>query len=295
VDKAVFLDRDNTLIANDGDLGDPDRVRLLHGVGPALEALHRAGYRLVVVSNQGGVARGVFGEADVDAVNERIARLVEDATGVAGVIERFYYCPHHPEGTVEAYRREHAWRKPQPGMLLQAAIDLDLDLERCWMIGDQPRDVLAGQAAGCRTVLLGQPDGATAAEPTARAVTIADAVRIVLGCDDDSPHPRTPSPGPASIEPDSHGRGGPRDDEELADRLHRAIVDLTDELRSERLRRAEFTMLRMTAVLCQLLVLLLALLGLLQLQSFETFARWMVGAILMQLVTVSLLMLDLNR
>ena len=103
-DRAVFLDRDNTLIDNDGDLGDPDRVTLLEGVAPALARLRDAGYRLVVVSNQGGVARGVYGETDVDAVNRRIASLVDEAAGRRDVIDRFYFCPYHPEGTVDAYR-----------------------------------------------------------------------------------------------------------------------------------------------------------------------------------------------
>lgn len=125
---AIFLDRDNTLIANEGDLGDPARVQLREGVADGLRSLRQAGYSLIVVTNQGGVARGRFSEADVDAVHQRIAELVDEATSAQGLIERFYYCPYHPEGTVPEYQREHPWRKPQPGMLLQAARDLDLDL-----------------------------------------------------------------------------------------------------------------------------------------------------------------------
>src|SRR5262245_266762 len=87
---AIFLDRDNTLIANDGDLGDPAQVRVLPGAAQALGALRDAGYRIVVVSNQGGVARGAFSEADVDAVNQRTARLLDAEAGRAGLIDRFY-------------------------------------------------------------------------------------------------------------------------------------------------------------------------------------------------------------
>ncbi len=156
--RAVFLDRDNTLIVNDGDLGDPNAVRVIDGVAPALARLVKAHWRLVVVSTQGGVARGRFTEADVEAVNARLADLLDETAGTRGLIDRFYWCPYHPEGTVERYRREHPWRKPQPGMLIQASRDMDIDLEQSWMIGDQPRDVEAGRAAGCRAILIGRAD-----------------------------------------------------------------------------------------------------------------------------------------
>ena len=143
METAVFLDRDNTLIANDGDLGDPQSVRLLEGVAEGVKSLRQAGYRLIVITNQGGVGRGAFTEADVDAVHQRIATLVDESAGTDNLIDRFYYCPYHPEAELEEYRREHPWRKPQPGMLLQAAHDMHLDLSRCWFIGDQARDVAA--------------------------------------------------------------------------------------------------------------------------------------------------------
>jgi len=149
---AVFLDRDNTLIPNDGDLGDPAQVRLIQGAASAIASLKGLGYKIIVVSNQGGVARGKYGEADVDRVHERINELIKANSGVA--IDRFYYCPYHPEGTVERYRRDHPWRKPRPGMLLQAARDLGLDLKQSWMIGDQMRDVQAGFTAGVIPILL---------------------------------------------------------------------------------------------------------------------------------------------
>ena len=148
VEPAIFLDRDNTLIANGGDLGDAESVRLLDGAAEALSQLREAGYRLVVVTNQGGVARGKFTEADVDAVHQRIAQLLDDELHQSGMIERFYYCPYHPEGTVTEYRRDHPWRKPNPGMILQASRDMELDLEHSWVIGDQDRDIAAGRAAG---------------------------------------------------------------------------------------------------------------------------------------------------
>ncbi|MHC4416068.1 MAG: D-glycero-alpha-D-manno-heptose-1,7-bisphosphate 7-phosphatase [Planctomycetota bacterium] len=188
MDRAVFLDRDNTLIANDGDLGDPALVRLVEGVAPALVRLRDAGYRLIVVTNQAGVARGRFGEADVDAVHERIDRVLGETAGRQGLIDRFYSCPYHPEGTIERYRRNHPWRKPHPGMLLQAARDMGLDLARSWLIGDQPRDIAAGQAAGCATVLVSRDRALIRhAHPSEAAGTFPEAVQLILRHRDGAP------------------------------------------------------------------------------------------------------------
>ena len=151
--RAVFLDRDNTLIANDGDLGDPEAVQLMKAAALGVAALRGLGYQIVVVTNQGGVARGKYGEDDVNAVHERInEHLQSQANGAK--IDRFYFCPFHPEGSVQRYRKEHPWRKPAPGMLLQAAADMKLDMSLCWMIGDAPRDIEAGKAAGVRTIQI---------------------------------------------------------------------------------------------------------------------------------------------
>lgn len=158
---AVFLDRDNTIIANDGDLGDPSLVRLMPGAAWGIRALHEAGYVLIVVTNQGGVARGAYGEADVDAVHQRTARMLEDACDwkrSVPLVRDWIFCPFHPQGTVDAYRREHPWRKPAPGMLLEAATRHGIDCTRSWMVGDQDRDVEAGRAAQCRTIRLRRAD-----------------------------------------------------------------------------------------------------------------------------------------
>jgi D-glycero-D-manno-heptose 1,7-bisphosphate phosphatase len=166
---AVFLDRDNTLIHNDGDLGDPEQVRLIQGAASAIASLRGLGFRIVVVTNQGGVARGKYGEDDVRAVHDRLAQLVRDNANGA-LIDGFYFCPYHPQGSVQAYTREHEDRKPAPGMLLRAAEDLKLDLGQSWLIGDQERDVQAGAAAGVRTILLDdEVDAPTPLEVTRRA------------------------------------------------------------------------------------------------------------------------------
>jgi D-glycero-D-manno-heptose 1,7-bisphosphate phosphatase len=185
-ERAVFLDRDDTLIDNDGYLGDPSKVKLLTGAATAVSAIRALGYRLIVVSNQSGVARGLFDESAVEAVNQEMCRQLREQAGAH--IDASYYCPYHPEAPIAEYRLDHDWRKPKPGMLLQAAADFGLDLSQSWMIGDQPRDVAAGAAAGCRTILLRDPDKAktTDADPPALQVspnfivrTLADAARII--------------------------------------------------------------------------------------------------------------------
>lgn len=173
---AVFFDRDDTLIRNagvapGGDLGDPDLVELLPGAREACALLKDAGYFLGVVTNQGGVARGRYPESAVFEVHERVAELLDDA------IDAWRHCPFHPEGTVPAYTREHPWRKPQPGMLLDLEREHRLDLERSWVIGDTARDCEAGKAAGCRTILVGAGDDACA---DFVATDVLHGARIVL-------------------------------------------------------------------------------------------------------------------
>ncbi len=180
--KAVFLDRDNTLIHNDGDLGDPERIELIKGVASAVASLSGLGYKLIVITNQGGVARGRYDEDAVDAMHYRLNEMIAATSGAR--IDRFYFCPYHPDGTVRRYRREHPWRKPQPGMLLQAAKDMDIDLKQSWTIGDQLRDVQAGLAAGTRCILLQDQNSEDARSVEAKAPvffapTLIEAVRLV--------------------------------------------------------------------------------------------------------------------
>lgn len=154
--RAIFLDRDNTLVFDPGYLSDPADVRLLDGVADGLVLLARAEYRLVIVTNQAGVARGYFDEAAASAVNAEVVRQLA-AAGIP--IAAVYYCPYHPEGVVEPFNRDHADRKPNPGMLLRAGRDLDIDLAQSWMIGDSVRDSEAGKRAGCRAIRLSSAKG----------------------------------------------------------------------------------------------------------------------------------------
>lgn len=149
--KAIFLDKDGTLVENIPYNADPRRISLCSGAGAALRLLARLDYRFYVVSNQDGVARGRFTESDLDAVKHRLADLLsrEELT-----LEGFYYCPHHPEGSVKEFALECMCRKPMPGMLVRAAREHNIDLQASWMVGDILHDVEAGNRAGCRTVLV---------------------------------------------------------------------------------------------------------------------------------------------
>lgn len=154
---AVFFDRDNTLIVGADYLGDPLDVMLMPGAAACVAGMRRLGYRVVTISNQSGVARGFYDEEAVHAVNEQMEQALREGNEQA-VVDRHEFCPHHPQASVEAYRVDCECRKPKMGMLLRAAEALDLDLSRSWLVGDAPRDIEAGAAAGCRTVLLSVPD-----------------------------------------------------------------------------------------------------------------------------------------
>lgn len=151
MNQAVFFDRDGTLIKDKHYLDNPDEVEWYEGTFGTLRALRDAGYKIVVVTNQSGVARGKFGEETVQAIHERMERDLADE-GIE--VEGFYYCPYLEEADVERYRRDSDLRKPSPGMLLEAAEDHDLDLGASVMVGDKPSDVEAGNRVGCRTILV---------------------------------------------------------------------------------------------------------------------------------------------
>jgi D,D-heptose 1,7-bisphosphate phosphatase len=149
--KAIFLDKDGTLIDDIPYNVEPRRMMLCSGAGAALRLLACLDYRLFVVSNQDGIADGRFPEEAMVAVGDRLADLLFREQ-VA--LEAFYYCPHHPGGTVARYARDCDCRKPQPGMLLRAAHEHGIDLRASWMVGDILHDVEAGNRAGCRSLLI---------------------------------------------------------------------------------------------------------------------------------------------
>jgi len=181
---AVFLDRDGVLNEEVGFLSDLAAVRLIPGSASAVARLNAAGYMTVVVTNQSGVARGYFDEAHVLATHELIAELL---AAVDARIDRFEYCPFHPDDGVGEYRRDTPCRKPAPGMLLRAAEALQIDLSRSWIVGDRASDIHAGQAAGCRAILVRTGYGAqvppTECQPEVDCAALSDAVEHILLAD----------------------------------------------------------------------------------------------------------------
>ncbi len=182
--RAVFMDRDGTLIRNYHYCRDPRLVRLLPGVEPALRWLGSAGYRLIVVTNQSGVARGHVTEEDLAAVHGRLRHLLA-AEGI--VLEAMSYCPHCLEGTGNGYVGPCLCRKPEPGLLFRTAVERGISLRQSWHIGDVLADVEAGNRAGCRTVLLDLgteplPDAAIRV-PTYLARNLPHAARLILAAE----------------------------------------------------------------------------------------------------------------
>jgi D-glycero-D-manno-heptose 1,7-bisphosphate phosphatase len=198
---AIFFDRDNTLIVSDGYLSDRSKVVLVEGAAEAVARARKLGFATVVFSNQSGVARGMFDEDAVRAVNTRLDEMLKQQNPHA-IIDRHEFCPYHPQATVEEYRRESDLRKPSPGMIYTAAHSLALDLDRSWVIGDAPRDIEAGAAAGCRTILLRIPNlsqSPAAQEPPKmqpeKAVTsLKDAIDYIAS-EPTRPQNLPPSPG----------------------------------------------------------------------------------------------------
>lgn len=150
-DYAIFLDRDDTLITDIGYISSPDQVKLIDGAAEALIEFKKMGFKLIVVSNQSGVARGYFSEETLQKIHERMEQLLRQK---GAYLDKIYYCPYLADAAIEKYRIDSEDRKPKPGMLLKAAKELDIDLAKSWMIGDTQRDIDAGIAAGCKTILI---------------------------------------------------------------------------------------------------------------------------------------------
>lgn len=148
---AVFLDKDGTLVEDVPYNVDPAKIRIYPEVSSALVELRRRGYKLLVVSNQPGIAQGYF---DCEAVERAGEALISMLATAGAKVDGFYYCPHLPGAEKVEYSARCSCRKPRPGLLYAAAKEHDIDLERSWMVGDILNDVEAGKRAGCRTVLV---------------------------------------------------------------------------------------------------------------------------------------------
>src|SRR5712691_583687 len=148
----ILLDRDGTIIVDHGYVGSVDRVEFIEGSAEAIAAFNRASIPVAVVTNQAGVARGLYGIDDVARVHRYIAeRLAEHGAH----IDLFLYCPYHPAGVVEAFTRTSEDRKPRPGMAKAAEAALNLDLTASWMVGDRPEDIGLAEASGASVIYLG--------------------------------------------------------------------------------------------------------------------------------------------
>ncbi len=149
--RGVFLDRDGTLIEEVGYLDRIDRVRFFPYSVDAVRLLNRAGLAVIVATNQAGIARGFFDEAFVEATHRSLAETL----GKGGArVDGFYFCPHHPEAGVGAYRQACDCRKPQPGLLRRAAADHQIDLRQSFVVGDRAHDITAGTTVGAQGVLV---------------------------------------------------------------------------------------------------------------------------------------------
>jgi D-glycero-D-manno-heptose 1,7-bisphosphate phosphatase len=175
---AVFLDRDgvlNELVADpeSGQFESPLRtsqVRLIRGASAAAAALKAAGYALVCVTNQPAAAKAKTTLAELDAIQQRVRELLA-AEGAQ--LDAWRMCPHHPDGVVPELSAACDCRKPAPGMLIDAARELGLELAASWLIGDTDSDVAAGAAAGCRTILIENPDSSHKRTGGSRATLLA--------------------------------------------------------------------------------------------------------------------------
>ena len=289
---AVFIDRDNTLIHNDGDLGDPDLVKMIQGSPSAVASLNGLNYLVVVITNQGGVARGKYTEDDVDLVHERVSAIIQEQSG--GVVDGYYYCPFHPKGTVAKYTMEHELRKPAPGMLLLAAEDLGIDLASSWMIGDAGRDVQAGKAAGVRTILIdpeltdeavGDVEGLEG-RPHFGARNMIEAVRIIAG------EGRQAGKVDAGVKvkvAGAEGGGSDRYGEKLG-RIEEHSKQILDEVRLYARLGQGGSGLTLIAVVLQLVAMCCLLGGLFLGGTVEGYIAWFGSGIMIQLSVIGVLL-----
>lgn len=194
MDPALFLDRDGTLIRDVGYLSDAARIRWFPGARRKLAELSRAGYRLVVITNQSGVARGYFEEEAVLEVHEAMRRELRSATGAD--LDALYYCPHHPEGSVGAYARECECRKPGEGLFRRAIRERSIDAGRSIAIGDRAADLIPARRCGVGSCRLFAPDGAGRLPEGRLPEELAPVTEVLRRWEDLEVEGERPAPGP---------------------------------------------------------------------------------------------------
>ncbi len=281
---ALFFDRDNTLIVNDGYLGDPTGVRLMPGAADAIARGRKMGFAIVTVSNQSGVARGLFTESDVQAVNARLEQLLL-ADNPLATIDRHEFCPDHPQAAVLEYRRVTDRRKPGPGMILSAARVLNLDLSRSWLIGDAARDIQAGRAAGVKTIFLSDPSVSASPEAAGVEHEAADAVVSSLGAALDF---ITAAQDEAGGFPDSTGK-------ELSE-INQGVQAILHEVRRREQSPAnDFSVTRLLAGITQVLAIAGLFFAYLYRGQPQTLSNILLLSLLLETMTVALILMGRNR
>ncbi len=175
---AIFLDRDGTIIEDVGYINNPDDIRFSYGAIEGLKALYKAGFALIVISNQSGLARGIITEQQFQSVHNRFVELLRENEIV---LTDCFYCPYYKNGVVKKYCMDSRDRKPYPGMIIKAARKHNIVLENSFMIGDKEDDIRAGQSAGVKTIKIGNsPDEKTFVNPDFFADNLAEAAKIIL-------------------------------------------------------------------------------------------------------------------
>lgn len=308
--KAVFVDRDKTLMEDPGYISDPQAVKLLPGVELAIKSLNQAGYKVIVVTNQSGVARGLLTEQTLEEIHAELRRQLH-AKGVH--LDGIYYCPYHPEGTVEQYAQDSPLRKPKPGMLLKAAEELDIDLKASWMVGDSARDVEAGMRAGCRTIRVRvrsqKPDSAAASWDDDESVqsdftvrNLVDATRVILRegpqKEPAPPAEETKAPAPAAQaapqpEAPTATAPGTLDDSQVRQEILRHVRQLAVERQTE-----DFSFTKLLGGVVQmfaLLSLLLTFWRMLQQDQLQAAIFWAIVTVALQTMALTFFMMQRQR
>ncbi|MEE8638244.1 MAG: D-glycero-beta-D-manno-heptose 1,7-bisphosphate 7-phosphatase [Candidatus Margulisiibacteriota bacterium] len=183
MNKAVFLDRDGTIVEDVGYMNSPEQIQFIPGSIEAIKTLNEAGYKVVIISNQAGVARGLVTEDMLQTIDKVLHKGILNG---GAHLDGIYYCPHHPEHGVYPYKQACECRKPHPGLIKRAYRDLDIDLSQSYMIGDKASDIQAGKGAGTKTVFVTSGRGKEEKKklkekPDHVADNLLEAVKWILG------------------------------------------------------------------------------------------------------------------
>lgn len=186
MERAVFVDRDGVISEEVGYLGDRDHLRLIPNSAEAVKLVNQSGLKIIAITNQSGIARGYFSEEMLGHIHRKMEQLLSDQ---GAFLDGIYYCPHHPEGTVEAYRMECDCRKPAAGLLTRAAQEHSIDVSSSYLVGDKRTDIECAHRAGAQGILvltgygkdeLRKINSAALAQPAYVAADLRDAVQWII-------------------------------------------------------------------------------------------------------------------